>query len=180
MPTSPALEATLLARAGALDAGALGQIHDAYYPEIYRYALYRIGDPEAAADVAAEVFLRLLEALHARRPPTTTLRGWLFGVAAHLVVDHWRRRPASLSLPDDLADSRSVMGDVDDRLVRGDVNAAVRQLTEEQQQVLAFRFAEGYSVEESAQVMGKSITAVKSLQFRALQTLRRMLNGSHD
>src|SRR5712692_3222061 len=176
MPTSPALEATLLARARSLDPRALGQIHDEYYPEIYRYALYRIGDPEAAADVAAEVFLRLLEALHAGRPPTSTLRGWLFGVATHQVADHWRRRPAPLGLPDNLPDGRSVAVEVDDRLLRGDVNAAVRRLTEEQQQVLAFRFAEGFSVEESATLMGKSVTAVKALQFRALQTLRRSLN----
>src|SRR5262245_43113214 len=90
MQTSPSAEAALLARARELDPRALGQIHDELYPEIYRYALYRIGDPEAAADVAAEVFVRLLNALHAGRAPQTALRGWLFGVAAHQVADFWR------------------------------------------------------------------------------------------
>ena len=67
MQTSPSAEAALLARARKLDPRALAQIHDELYPEIYRYALYRIGDAEAAADVAAEVFVRLLNALHAGR-----------------------------------------------------------------------------------------------------------------
>lgn len=179
MPNSPTAEAALLAAARDLDARALGQIHDAFYPEIYRYALYRVGDTEAAADIAAEAFLRLLNSLHAGRAPRTSLRGWLFGVASHLVADHFRGQPATLPLPDDLPDGRSLVGIVDDRLQRGQVQVALRRLTDEQQQILALRFGDGFSVEESAATMGKSVTAVKALQFRALEALRRHLDVGH-
>jgi hypothetical protein len=67
MANPPDSDATLLARARDLDAQALAHIHDQYYPALYRFALYRTGDPELAADIAAEVFVRLLDALHARR-----------------------------------------------------------------------------------------------------------------
>src|SRR6266849_936795 len=123
MPTSPPAEAALLARVRDLDTRALGQIHDECYPEIYRYALYRVGDPEVAADIASEVFLRLLDALHAGRSPQTTLRGWLFGVAAHQVADYWRARHVPVALTDDMSDGRSVAGEVEDRLRRGNVQA---------------------------------------------------------
>ena len=180
MPPSPTAEAALLARAVDLDPRALGQIHDEFYPEIYRYALYRVGDSDVAADVTADVFLRLLNSLHTGRPPQTTLRGWLFGVAAHRVADHWRAPHGAVALTDDLADSHSVAGEVDERLKRGEVQAAMRRLTEEQQQILALRFGDGFSVEESASVMGKSVTAVKALQFRALEALRRYLGVADD
>jgi len=180
MPTSIAAEAALLARASELDPRALSQIHDELYPEIYRYALYRVGDAEVAADIAAEVFLRLLNTLHTGRPPRTTLRGWLFGVAAHQVADFWRARHVPLALPDDVPDGHSVAGEVEERLRRGEVQAALRRLTEDQQQILALRFGDGFSVEESASVMGKSVTAVKALQFRAIETLRRHLDVDHD
>jgi RNA polymerase sigma-70 factor (ECF subfamily) len=180
MPPSPTAEAGLLARALDLDPRALGQIHDEFYPEIYRYALYRVGDSEVAADIAADVFLRLLDTLHAGRPPQTTLRGWLFGVAAHRVADHWRTPHVTVTLHDDVADTLSVAGEVEDRLRRGEVRVALRRLTEEQQQTLALRFGDGFSVEESAAVMGKSVTAVKALQFRALEALRRHLGVNHD
>jgi RNA polymerase sigma-70 factor (ECF subfamily) len=184
MPISPTAEAALLAGARDLDSRALGQIHDEFYPEIYRYALYRVGDAEAAADIAAEVFLRLLDALHAGRPPRTTLRGWLFGVAAHQVADHWRARrgpvAGPVALPDNWPDGRSLVGEVDERLLRDEVRLALRRLTEDQQQVLALRFGDGFSVEQSATLMGKSVTAVKALQFRALEALRRHLDVSHD
>jgi|SRR5579859_603603 len=180
MPTSTAAEAALLARASELDPRALSQIHDELYPEIYRYALYRVGDPEVAADIAAEVFLRLLNTLHAGRPPRTSLRGWLFGVAAHQVADFWRARHVSLALPDEVPDGRSVAGEVEERFRRGQVQAALRRLTEDQQRILALRFGDGFSVEESASLMGKSVTAVKALQFRAIETLRRHLGAAHD
>jgi RNA polymerase sigma-70 factor (ECF subfamily) len=176
MSSSTEVEAALLARARDLDTRALAQIHDLYFPALYRYALYRTGDADTAADIAGEVFLRLLDALHGRRPPQTTLRGWLFGVAGHLVADHFRRAPVA-TLPEDLPDGLSVAGAVEDRLRRGAVQAGLRRLTEEQQQVLALRFGDGFSVEETAASLGKSITAVKALQFRAIEALRRLLGG---
>ena len=174
MPTAVNEEADLLARARELDARALGQIHDRYYPEIYRYALYRTSDQGTAEDIAGEVFLRLLDALHAGRAPQTTLRGWLFGVASHLAADHFRRAP-TLPLEETLMSGASPAAEAEDRLRREQVNAAVRQLTPEQQEVLALRFQSDLSVEATAEATGKSVTAVKSLQFSALESLRQAL-----
>ena len=54
------------------------------------------------------------------------------------------------------------------------VQAAYTQLTSEQQDVLALRFGQGYSLEETARYMKKKVNAVKALQFRALASLQRM------
>ena len=167
-------EAALLVRARTLDARALGQIHDQFYPELHRFALYRTGDPAGAEDIAAEVFVRLLDALHAGRAPQTTLRGWLFGVAAHLVADHFRRRPAT-PLPDTLPAAGSVSAEAEDRLRRSAVHEALQRLSHEQQNVLALRFGQGASLEETAGTLGKSVTAIKQLQWRAVAALRKAL-----
>lgn len=175
MPSSASEESVLLARARKLDSSALEQIHDRYYPEIYRYALYRTGDRTVAEDVAAEVFLRLLDALHSERRPQTTLRGWLFGVASHLVADHFRRTPV-LPLSGSLVAASTSPSDEAERHIRqSDVRNALGQLTAEQHEVIALRFGNGFSVEQTADALGKSITAVKALQFRALAALRRAL-----
>lgn len=175
MPPSIAEEALLLARARALDSRALEQIHDRYYSEIYRYVLYRTGDRTVTEDVASEVFLRLLNALHAERAPRTTLRGWLFGVASHLVADHFRRAPGLPLSENIVAPYPSLSDEVEARIRQNDIRKAIRQLTVEQQQVIALRFGSGFSVEQTAEALGKSVTAVKSLQLRALEGLRRAL-----
>jgi RNA polymerase sigma-70 factor (ECF subfamily) len=55
------------------------------------------------------------------------------------------------------------------------VQVAYAQLTSEQQHVLALRFGQGYSLEETASYMKKKVNAVKALQFRALAALQRMI-----
>ena len=159
-----------------LDQQAIGAIYDQYFSEIYRYVLYRIGDPTLAEDIASDVFVRLLEAAQSGRPPQTNLKGWLIGTASHIVTDHLRkkyRRPEeeiSESMPDR---GPSLTAEVDQREQNRAVNDAYDQLTPEQQHVLALRFGQGYSLEETAATMNKNVNAVKALQFRALAALQR-------
>ena len=159
-----------------LDRQPIGVIYDKYFSEIYRYALYRMGDPTLAEDIASDVFVRLLEAVQSGRSPQTNLKGWLIGTASHVVMDHLRRkyrRPEeeiSESMPDR---GLSLTAEVDQREENRIVNDAYTKLTPEQQHVLALRFGQGYSLEETATFMNKNINAVKALQFRALAALQR-------
>jgi RNA polymerase sigma-70 factor (ECF subfamily) len=171
-------EHELLAGARRFDPDALGRIHDEYYGPVFRYALYRTGERETAEDIASEVFTRLLEGLRAGTGPTTTLTGWLFGVAARVVNDHFRqayRAPmAELSevLPDhyDTPTSLTVAA-----LEREELRQALEKLTEEQQHVIALRFGQGMPIQDVARMMGKSEGAVKQLQARAVATLARQM-----
>ncbi len=65
----------LLAQARRLEADALVQIHNTYYPELYRYVRFRLEDEQVGEDITAEVFLRLLDALDNGRGPNQKLRG---------------------------------------------------------------------------------------------------------
>lgn len=175
MATQPVpTETELLTQARKLDARALGQIHDQYYPELYRFALYRTDDAETAQDIVSEVFVRLLDALHTGRAPQTTLRGWLFGVASHLVADHFRRKPV-MPLADEFIAHESTSAEAEARLQKQAVRRAMQSLTLEQQDVLGLRFGDGFSVEQTAEALSKSVTAVKAQQFRAMEALRRAL-----
>jgi RNA polymerase sigma-70 factor (ECF subfamily) len=171
----------LLQQARTGDLRALGDIHDRYYSKIYRYALLRLGDEASAQDVASEVFVRLLDALRAERAPHTTLTGWLFGVAAHLVADHFRRAPhESISLGEGMMPADSAAHEAEQRLQFEQIRAAIRRLTPDQQDVLTLRFGNGFSLKQTAEVLGKSVNAVKVLQFRAMASLRRVLDETGD
>jgi RNA polymerase sigma-70 factor (ECF subfamily) len=163
-------------RLASLDSTAVGAVYDQYFSEVYRYVLYRVGDQVLAEDIASEVFIRLLEAIRNRRGPDSNLKGWLIGTATHLVMDHMRkkyRRPEE-DISDSLPDLQpGPASEVDrrekDRLVRG----AYSKLTPEQQTVLALRFGQGYSLEETAHHMDKNVNAIKALQVRARAALQR-------
>jgi len=161
-----------------LDPQAIGKVYDQYFVEVFRYVRYRVNDEVAAEDIASDVFLRLLEALQKKRGPDTNLKGWLIATASHVVNDHLRRRyrrpteTLSDTMPDE---SSSVHGEVDLREQNRAVKTAYVQLTSEQQDVLALRFGQGYSLEETASHMKKKVNAVKALQFRALAALQRLI-----
>jgi RNA polymerase sigma-70 factor (ECF subfamily) len=176
MPTY--IEQNALEGLRKLDSRSIGLIYDQYFSEVYRYIRYRINDDILAEDIASEVFVRLLEAAHKNQGPQSSLRGWLIATASNAVNDHLRRqyRRHVEDLPESMPDDGlSVHAQVVLREQNQMVQKAYAQLTHEQQDVLALRFGQGYSLEETAAYMNKNINAVKALQFRALASLQRYL-----
>ena len=163
----------------SIDPLTVADLHDRFFPELYRYAHFRTGDPVVAEDIASESFLRLLEAVRAQRGPSgPRVRAWLFGTASHLVADHFRRkfsRPED-SLPDGFPSHEPGPSQVSERRDTAQaMRLAMARLTPDQQRVLDLRFHLEMSVIEVAETLGKRPNAIKALQFRALMALRRAL-----
>lgn len=161
-----------------LDPQSVGAIYDQYFSEVYRYVRYRISDDAVAEDIASDVFVRLLDAARKKQGPQTNLRGWLIATASNAVNDHHRRhyRRPTEALSESMPDHKtSVLAEVDAREQNRMVRGALAQLTAEQQHVLALRFGQGYSIEETAAFLKKNINAIKALQFRALASLQRQI-----
>lgn len=175
-------DAELLRQALAYDADTLGQIHDAYYAPLFRYIAFRVGDRHTAEDLTSEVFTRFLATLRRGRAPHSTLRGWLFGVAAHVVSDHHRRRyraPDTVELDEQLVSSEAGPAEMaEEHVDREDLRRAVAGLTDEQQSVLALRFGQQLPIQQVASTLGKSEGAIKQLQARAIAALARKLAGT--
>jgi RNA polymerase sigma-70 factor (ECF subfamily) len=176
--SDPRAELTLLSD---LNPQAVADVHDRFFPELYRYAYYRTGEAQTSEDIAAETLARLVEAVARGRGPRSSLRGWLLGTAHHLVSQHYGQRygKPEVDLPEEAIDRHGdPIGRAEKEASVRSLHAALARLTAEQQHVLALRFGGECSLTETASVMGKSVNAVKSLQFRALAALRRSLEES--
>ncbi|WP_376791566.1 sigma-70 family RNA polymerase sigma factor [Thermoflexus sp.] len=174
---SAELEAIRRAQAG--DPEAVGWLYERYYLFIYRYLRIRVDDQDVAEDLAAEVFVRMIEHLPRYRVQGRPFLAWLYTIARNLVMDYYRARPhAPVPLPAD-PERKPGMGDelekIEARAQWECVRRALQALTPEQQEVLLHRFLEGRSVEETARLMGKQPNAIKALQHRALASLRRRM-----
>ncbi len=110
------------------------------------------------------------------------MRAWLLGTANHLVQDYYRRlyrrRVENLDDHDQVPSSHSPEKEADQAFTRREIREALRKLTPDQQHVIALRFSQELTLEETAQVMGKSVNAVKVLQYRAIAALRRQMDRS--
>ncbi|MBL8147095.1 MAG: sigma-70 family RNA polymerase sigma factor [Anaerolineae bacterium] len=172
----------LLAAARRGSPAALSAIFESYFEPVFSFIRLRVDDAALAEDLASEVFVRLVTVLRQRRGPRSSLRGWLFQVARNLVNDHYRARKGFTEsaldewLPgpqDDDPELHAIRAATAEQTRR-----ALRTLPPEQQEVLILRFAQSLSLQETAELMGKQANAIKQLQFRAIQALRRALAPS--
>ena len=169
-------ERSLLERIKQHDQQALAEVHDQYFDRIYQYLNYRLAEPEAAADLTGEVFLALVKALKGGKPPRTSLGGWLYTVARNLAADYIKEQTRTVPLMEDLAaDEPSLTEQIHLAQLTPLLGKAVLRLTEEQQHVITLRFGQELSLVETAELMDKSVGAVKALQHRALASLARFM-----
>jgi len=174
----PDEESALIQRARQGDTVACAALYDRHYDAVYRYCYYHVGDTALAQDVASEVFVRMVENLDTFDVRGRPLLAWLYAIARNLVADTFRQRSQVAQLPLDkvLAASEDIpVHQVERRLVADRLAAALAHLTEEQRQVILFKFVLDHGNAEVARLMGKSEGAIKSLQHRALAALRRAL-----
>lgn len=175
-------EQRLLQRAHQLDEAALATIFDTHYRAVYRYILLHSRHQETAEDLTARVFQKLLEALHRGRGPTRNLKGWLLRVAHRQVIDEVRRAKHRQhdELPEGLpASGMAVEEGVHLSLMNNQVQAALIDLTPKQRAVIILRYLQGLEPAEVAEVLHLTTGAVKSLQHRALNALRKRLGEEH-
>ncbi|MCN9241227.1 ECF subfamily RNA polymerase sigma factor, BldN family [Streptomyces sp. NPDC052051] len=170
----------LVERAQAGEADAFGRLYDQYSDTVYRYIYYRVGGKATAEDLTSETFLRAL-----RRIGTFTWQGrdfgaWLVTIARNLVADHFKSSRFRLEVTTgEMLDANEVERSPEDSVLESLSNAAlleaVRRLNPQQQECVTLRFLQGLSVAETARVMGKNEGAIKTLQYRAVRTLARLL-----
>lgn len=168
----------LLKRAQSFDLAALGEIYDEYRDPLFRYAYRRVGSVQQAEDFVAETFQKFLDALKRGKGPDEYLQAYLYRIAHNLITKHYQRQPPPpLQLDEDRysQEMNEPSRIVDKRLKAKKIRKAMQHLTPGQQQVITLKFIEGFSNQEIAQTMNKSIGAVKSQQHRALNSLQRLL-----
>lgn len=177
LPDLPA-EDRLLAKARRGDRKAVATIYETYFDPLYQFIRWRVNDPALAEDLTGDVFVKFLGALQGKHAPRDSLRGWLFRVARNVLYDHYHRAVDTAELDDNLP--APAHNDAESQVMRAldaeQVQRALRTLPPDQQDVLVLRFGQLLNLQDTADSMGRSVTAIKSLQFRAINALRRVLD----
>jgi RNA polymerase sigma-70 factor (ECF subfamily) len=148
--------------------------------EIYRFARRMTADPEDAADVLQETFLKAFRAFR-KLPPDANHRAWLYRIAGRVAIDLARkkktRKTTSLDVVVDFAD-----GDGDPETQAGARRLAeslarvVRSLSQRQRIALVQRKYEGLSYEEIAATLGCTQQTARAHVYQAMAKLRRKID----
>jgi RNA polymerase sigma-70 factor, ECF subfamily len=176
MMTTPFLH--LLHRAQQGDSVAISELYEQYRVIVFRYLYYRTSDPQVAEDLTSEVFLRMIRSLVDYRHTNSTFQAWLIQIAHNLAVDHYRKKsnqPHSILEENLVTGETPSGGSIEKQLNAITLRQALARINEDQRDVIVLRFVAGMPISEVAQALRKSENAIKALQRRGLDALRKIL-----
>ena len=168
----------LVIRAIERDQEAFGELYDRHVVRVYRHIYYMVGNAAEAEDLTAQTFLRAWEAIPRYQVRGAPFVSWLLRIAHNMGVSYLRSKRESSQLHDGIVDDKmrrdpesAYEQTAEEELVR----AAILKLREEQRQVIILRFIEDLDYREVAEIIGKSVAAIRVIQHRALNALRKQM-----
>jgi len=175
----------LMSLAGAGDMAAFEQLVERHQRLVIGTVGRMLGTNSDAEDIAQQVFVRVWKNAN-RYEPRAKFTTWLLKITRNLVFNELRRRSRHPAVPlqseaDEeerpLKDEHAISPDDSllERELRDAVDAAIAQLPETQRMAVILRRYEELSYEEIAETLEQSVSAVKSLLFRARTELRENL-----
>jgi RNA polymerase sigma-70 factor (ECF subfamily) len=185
-----AIDVALMARAATGEHAAFEELIERHQNAVVGTVAKMLGNPSDAQDIAQQVFLRLWKSAK-RYQPTAKFTTYLFTITRNLVFNESRRRSRrrEVSADERGQDSHHELEDTgtarpDNDLLQSELQAAVDRaigdLPENQRLAVVLRRYENMPYEEIADVLGLSVSAVKSQLFRARGTLRESLSKYLD
>jgi RNA polymerase sigma-70 factor, ECF subfamily len=161
------------------DQAAIIELYKRCYAPVFKYVYFRVGDVERAEDITAEVFVRMVDHLSETSFEQRPLLAWLYTIAHNLIIDAHRSHPDITEVAwdeeQDIGNTELTEKIVEFRLNQQELARALQELTEDQRTVIIHKFIARRSTAETAALLGKDEGSIKSLQFRALRALRRII-----
>jgi RNA polymerase sigma-70 factor, ECF subfamily len=169
----------LLAGVRQADQVILGEIYELYSPEIFRYAWRLLGNEDVAEECVADTFSRFLKTIKNGSGPRNYLKAYLYRTAHNWIHDYWLKCKDKIDLID--VDNQAIKElNLEDRVDNHEdiiiIRKAINQLTSDQQSVIVLKYIEEMDNFEIAKILDKPVGAIKALQHRGLNSLRRILS----
>ena len=168
---------TVADRRARRDPALFAELYEENFYRVYAYVARRTRDRATAEDLTSEVFREALAGIAKFEWQGVPFIAWLLRIASRTLADHYSRngREGFESTFDDQA----AQSDPTDLERSAMLHQLVDRLPEAQYQVIHLRFVEQKSIRDIAEALGRSEGAVKQLQFRAVETLRSLLEAAH-
>ena len=159
-----------LITAAQADPARFGDLYDRYVHRVYGFVSRRVGNRAEAEDITSAVFEQALTSLPRFEWRGVPFTAWLIRIAANALADHWRRTARETGEPSAEVPDVAGMAAIERRAM---LFQLVERLPDLQRRVIELRFGEDRSIRDIAAALGRSEGAVKQLQLRALENLRK-------
>jgi len=177
-----------LSRLKSRDKEAFIEVYDANVEEINRFVYFKIGNREEANDLTSMIFLKAWNHIQNKTlEDAKTLRALLYKIARNSIIDYYRDTGSKIRATFSLDDENHKIDVEDDKVATPDrldeeanlelIRRQLPQLKEEYREVIIMKFINDLSLEEIADISGKSKGNIRVLLHRALNALRELVEG---
>jgi RNA polymerase sigma-70 factor (ECF subfamily) len=144
---------------------------DLYADGVYRFILKNMQIPEDAQDVVQSAFEKMWR--HRDEVKTETAKSYLFTVAYHQMIDHFRKNQRMVSVEE--FDESSKIGNVGHAGFKNELEKTLQRLTPLQKSLILLKDYEGYSYDEIGKITALNASQVKVYLHRARLQLKEYI-----
>lgn len=163
-------EELLVRRACHRDTEAFGELYRTVYKDLYRFALYSLGNPEDAEDVVSDTIADAFATIHKLRK-TEAFRSWIFKILTNkckMVLKSYTNRTSELDADIPVPDRN--YAEIQD------VRDSFAKLNDTERLILSLTVFAGYSNEEAAKIMKIKSGTLRSIKSRAMDKIETDLH----
>jgi RNA polymerase sigma-70 factor, ECF subfamily len=154
-------------------------IYKTYLPRVYGYVAARVADVHEAEDLVSDIFLKVVKNFDQLRSETS-LSAWIFTIAHHTLVNHYRRKNIHLLSYDTLDDEPAPNITLTKHEDAPMLLALLQTLSPRRQEIITLRFFGGLRNQEIAAVLGLDERTVAAHLSRGLRDLYLAFEGKPD
>ncbi|WP_186577842.1 RNA polymerase sigma factor SigX [Aquibacillus kalidii] len=167
---------------------AFDEFYDNYHKDLYQFMFYMVKNKHQTEDLIQEVYIKVLNSYDTFKGESSE-KTWLFSIARHVTIDFFRKQQRKRNrimdffdwgekgdlikdqepLPDEVA----IMNDEMRRIYN-----CLDHCTIDQKSVIILRFIQSFTIQETAETLGWSVSKVKTTQHRAMKALKDLLENS--
>ncbi len=173
----------LVVKASQGNKDAFSDLYYSCYKDLYKFALYTIGDADNAADVVSDTFVDVWKGIGKLRDPDS-FASWVFrilSVRCKKEISNMIKRRAVYNF-DDLIETPSMGSEniEEDISESASLSSALSKLEGEERMIIVLSVLHGYTNREIAEMIGKPQGTVSSKLHRTYAKLREMLGGENN
>lgn len=152
------------------------QIYEDYRDKVFAYIKNHVNSITDAEDLCEDVFVKIFEKIDTYDEKKARLSTWIYSITSNTVIDFYRTSHIHSEIPEDLSDEKSSIEE--DYLNQENLEVlakALRELPQEQMDIIVLRYYKGLTLQEVAEKMSLSYGITKLRHREALGTLQKLL-----
>ena len=152
------------------------EIYEKYKDKVFAYIKNHVNSIEDAEDLCSDVFVKIYSKIDTYDESKASISTWIYSMTSNTVIDFYRTNHIHSEIPEDLAEEGSL---IEDEVLNNEnleaLAKALRQLPQEQMDIIVLRYYKGFTLQEIADKMKLSYGVTKLRHREALGKLGDLL-----